>query len=141
MKTFKILFAIFLATTGWGEDLPFSKQTPPDFMQELSLSDNSSVDLATTTYETAFIRMLFVLIGLLLFTCLGVYLFKRFSTNRLQQSNHARNIKILEKRAISPKSMLYLVEVGGKKLLLGESQLELRHLSGLEWIESEKKGL
>lgn len=37
--------------------------------------------------------------------------------------------------------MLYLVEVGGKKMLIGESQLELRSLSSLDWIEPEKKGL
>lgn len=141
MKALKLLFLLFVSLTGFSQDLDPSRETTPDFMQELSLNQNPSLDLATTSYETAFIRMLFVLIGLLIITCLGVYLFKRYATTRLQQSNHTRNIKILEKRAISPKSMLYLIEIGGKKILLGESQLELRHLSGLDWIESEKKGL
>ena len=69
------------------------------------------------------------------------FLFKKFSSQRMTQSNHFRSIKILEKRAISPKSMLYLVEIGGKKILLAESQLEIRNVSNLEWIEIEKKGL
>jgi flagellar biogenesis protein FliO len=142
MKTLKILLTICIPLLSLYADAPAVKLNSPDFSEELCLSESTtSLDLATTSYETAFLRMLFVLIGLLIVLCLGVFLFKKYASSRLQQSNHTRNIKILEKRVISPKSMLYLIEVGGKTMLIGESQLELRHLSALEWIESEKKGL
>jgi flagellar protein FliO/FliZ len=142
MKALKILLTLFTPLLSLCGDELAVRQNSPDFSEELCLNEpTSSLDLAATSYETAFLRMLFVLIGLLIVLCLGVFLFKKYASARLQQSNHTRNIKILEKRAISPKSMLYLIEVGGKTMLIGESQLELRQLSSLEWIESEKKGL
>lgn len=95
----------------------------------------------TKEYESAFIKMIIFLIGLLIFVFIVFFLFKKLSSSRMQHNNHFRTIKILEKRAISPKSMLYLVEVGGKKILLAESQLEIRNISNLEWVEPEKKGI
>lgn len=113
-----------------------SNETLPDYSQE-----PPQLDTTTKTYESAFIKMILSLIGILIFVFIVFFLFKKFASSRIKQSNHFRTIKLLEKRAISPKSMLYLVEIGGKKILLAESQLEIRNVSNLEWIESEKKGL
>lgn len=101
----------------------------------------SPLEKATSSYESAFIKMIFALVVILLLAGLAVYFFKKFSISRMQHNNHFRNIKILEKRSLSPKTVLYLVEIGGKKILMGESQLEIRTLSNLEWIETEKKTL
>lgn len=98
-------------------------------------------DQATHSYEKAFIKMIFILIAILAVVFIIFYLFKRFSSSRMALSNHSRSIKILEKRAISPKSMLYLIEIGGQKILLAESQLEIRNVSNLEWLENNKQGL
>jgi flagellar biogenesis protein FliO len=43
-----------------------------------------------------------------------------------------RSINILEKRALSPKSILYIVEIGNKKILIAESQVEVRALTTYE---------
>lgn len=99
------------------------------------------LESTTKSYESAFMKMILYLAGVLIFVFTVFFIFKKFSSSRVKQSNHFRSIKLLEKRAISPKSMLYLVEIGGKKILLAESQLEIRNVSNLEWIESEKKGL
>ena len=108
---------------------------------DINQSSAPKLEMATTSYETAFIKMIVVLIGLIALALLAFYLFKKISSSNMVQSNHYKNIKILEKRALSPKSILYLIEVGGKKLLIGESQVELRGISELSWIENEKKGL
>lgn len=108
---------------------------------DINQSAAPKLEMATTSYETAFIKMIVVLIGLIALALLAFYLFKKISSSNMVQSNHYKNIKILEKRALSPKSILYLIEVGGKKLLIGESQVELRGISELSWIENEKKGL
>jgi flagellar biogenesis protein FliO len=111
---------------------------------ESSLKNNEEpphLESATKSYESAFTKMIFSLVAILVFVFVVFYLFKKFSSSRIRQSNHFRTIKLLEKRAISPKSMLYLVEIGGRKILLAESQLEIRNVSNLEWIEAEKKGL
>lgn len=99
------------------------------------------LNAATSTYEAAFLKMVLVLIGILAFIFIVFFIFKRFAATRIKQSNHSRTIKILEKRAISPKSMLYLIEIGGQKMLIAESQLEIRPISNLDWIENENKGL
>ena len=109
--------------------LPPMEQAPPE------LHD------ATMTYESAFMKMIFVLIGILVFIFIVFFIFKKFSSTRMKQSNHLRTIKILEKRAISPKSMLYLIEIGGQKILIAESQLEIRPISNLDWIENDNQGL
>ncbi|MCH9631421.1 MAG: hypothetical protein S4CHLAM37_14440 [Chlamydiia bacterium] len=95
----------------------------------------------THSYEKAFIKMIFILVVILGVVFVVFYLFKRFSGSRMAISNHSKSIKIIEKRAISPKSMLYLVEIGGQKILLAESQLEIRNVSDLSWIENSKQGL
>ncbi len=40
----------------------------------------------------------------------------------------SQSIQILEKRMISPKTMLYLIEAEGKQILIAESQLEVKRL-------------
>jgi flagellar biogenesis protein FliO len=137
MQALKVFLLCAVFSSGICDDLTNLAQGNPEIAQE----PIASLDIATTSYETAFIKMLVALILILLLLMIGVFVYKKFAGARLQQSNHTRNIKILEKRAISPKTILYLVEIGGKKLLLGESQLELRHLSSLDWIDVEKKGL
>jgi flagellar biosynthetic protein FliO len=49
------------------------------------------------------------------------YAIKRMMNNRVQQLNTSSLIKVVEQRSLSPKSTLYLVEVHGKTIVLGES--------------------
>jgi flagellar protein FliO/FliZ len=103
--------------------------------------DLSHFQSTTKSYESAFIKMLLCLAGILIFVFVVFFIIRKASSSRLKQSNHFRTIKLLEKRAISPKSMLYLIEIGGKQILLAESQLEIRNVSNLEWLQNEKKGI
>jgi len=140
----KFLFAFFFLIISPSFSLEEGGKTVND--SSFTESEKEPIDLSElqstqASYESAIYKIVFVLLTLILLSALAFYLFKKFASSRMQQANHFRNIKILEKRAISPKSMLYLVEVGGKKMLIGESQLELRSLSSLDWIEPEKKGL
>jgi flagellar biogenesis protein FliO len=83
-------------------------------------------------YGTALIRMLFALgicIGLLILT---VWLLRRMMSARIQRGTKDQAIQLLEKRMISPKSTLYLIEIEGKRVLLAESQLEIRPIHELE---------
>jgi len=59
----------------------------------------------------------------------GTYWFiRRLIQQRLQKGVGEQSIHILEKKMISTKTMLYLIEVEGKKTLLAESHLEIKHL-------------
>ena len=92
--------------------------------------DPREVMPATTSAElgATFVKMLltFVILILLLF---GTYWFvRRLIRFRLQRGIGSSSIHILEKKMISTKTMLYLVEVENKKVLLAESHLEIKRL-------------
>jgi flagellar protein FliO/FliZ len=74
-------------------------------------------------------KMLLSLLILVVLMVGSFLLLRRLMQGRLQRGMAERSIQILEKRMISPKSVLYLIEVDGKKVLLAESHLEVRRLS------------
>jgi len=105
-------------------------------IEEPLITESDNQDLYSTKfqpeYKPAFFKMFFILIALLVLIFLTFWLFKRFTHMRLHQSNLTKNIKILEKRAISPKSMLYLIEIEGKKVVITESNLEIRKIKEID---------
>ena len=86
----------------------------------------------TQNYQKAFYRMFCFLMGIVALIILTYWLMKRFMNAKIQQANESKSIKILERRVISPKSVLYLIEAEGKKVLISESQQEVRPIHSLE---------
>lgn len=108
----------------------------PTKPQEIPFPDEFSQKMSDTlTYENIFIKTVLALIGLLLIIFLGIWVLKKLSGSRTRQMNMLKMVKVLEKRPISPKSILYLVEVAGRKVLISESQLEVRMITQLDWID------
>lgn len=68
-----------------------------------------------------FLNMLATLgfiIGLIL---IAAWFLKRLMTSRLEQKNLESSIKIVEQRTLSPKTMLYLLEIRDKIIVVSES--------------------
>ena len=85
-------------------------------------------EIPHTDYGAGVLKI-FLNIGVLIALLFATYWFlKRIIQARQERGKGTEAIRILEKRMISPKSILYLVEVEGKKVLLAESQLEVRRL-------------
>lgn len=79
-----------------------------------------------------FAKMMFTFL-LLIVLLIGTYwVIKRLIRFKLQSGGIAPSIHVIEKKMISPKTMLYLVEVDNKKILLAESQLEIKRLESFE---------
>jgi flagellar protein FliO/FliZ len=83
-------------------------------------------------YGTAFMQMFFTLIAVVLLLWVTVWFLRNLIQKRLQRGSNAPSIQILEKRMLSTKSVLYLVEVEGKKILIAESHLEVRPISEIQ---------
>ncbi len=66
-------------------------------------------------------KMFFSLIIIIALLLVGVWWFKRSSKSRLFRLNLNTQMKILERRPLSAKASLYLVEVCGKRIVVGES--------------------
>lgn len=84
-------------------------------------------------YGATFARMFLTLTCLVLLLVLTYWFIRRMVQQRLQKGGALQSIQVVEKRMISPKTTLYLVEVEkNKRILMAESQLEIKKL-----LESE----
>lgn len=101
------------------------------------IKKKSSIQETTQSYESAFMKTVMILIFILVLIGFTFWMFKRLSQSRVKQMNYMKSIKILEKRPISPKSVLYLIEISGKQILIAESQIEVRHIHNFEWSDKE----
>lgn len=85
-------------------------------------------DLHPGDYGAAFAKMFITLIALILLMAGTFWFLRRLVRTRQLRGSSKMSIQVLEKRMISSKSMLYLIEVEGQKILLAESQSEIRRL-------------
>lgn len=79
-----------------------------------------------------FLHMLTVL-GLILLVLLGVTWFlKRMLNVRVQQINATSPIKVIEKRALTPKTAIYVLEIYDKRIAIAESHNGVTSLGELK---------
>jgi flagellar biogenesis protein FliO len=83
------------------------------------------------SFKHAFTKMMIALVVLVILVALTFWSLKRLNRAKFHQANNTQSIKIIEKRIISPKSILYLVEVENEKVLIAESHLEVRPIQKL----------
>lgn len=88
-------------------------------------------ELSPGDLGAAFGKMLLTLAALILLLVGSLWLLKKLMQHRLQKGTGEQTIQVLEKKMISPKTMLYVIEVEGKKVLLAESHLEVRKLQDI----------
>ena len=59
-----------------------------------------------------------LIIGLIL---LVAWFLKRFVNSRMEQMNESSQVQIIERRTLSPKAMLYIIEIDNRRIILAES--------------------
>lgn len=111
------------------------------------MNENGELSALDTAIETAaqaapagdlgaaFVKMFLSLIVLVALLLVTFWFVRRVIQQRLQKGVGDAAIQILEKRMISPKTMLYLIEVDGKKILMAESHLEVKRLESFNTLE------
>jgi flagellar biogenesis protein FliO len=100
----------------------------PESPPLLDAIDGQITSVPPGDYGATFVKMILTLTALIGLLFLTFWFLRRLMQQRLQKGNSQQAIQILEKRMISPKTMLYLVEVEKKKILLAESHLEIKRL-------------
>lgn len=68
-----------------------------------------------------FLHMLLILGFIVAGLLFASWLLKRVMSNRLEQMNVSSAIKVLERRPITPKSSIYLLEIHDRRIVVGES--------------------
>ena len=89
---------------------------------------NTTTPPAEVSYEATLLKMLVTLGGLLALVFLTIWCLKKLKQGRLGGFGSQKKIIILEKKPLSPKTLLYFIELDGKKILLSESQVEVKML-------------
>ena len=84
-------------------------------------------------------KVMTILIVLIVGLFLTVWLVKRGFQNRFRSGGGKNQIQVIESRPISPKTVLYLIEVRGKKFLMAESQLEVKRIGDVEIAVSQEE--
>lgn len=84
--------------------------------------------LPVQDYGLAFFKMLMMLLALLAIVLLTVWIIKRWGYGRMGKFKDKQGIHVLERRVLSPKTVLYTIEIEGARILIAESQLEVRAL-------------
>lgn len=128
-KRKKVTHILLLLSTALLWPMVVLAAEPPPAPDQAPAPTSPTFSKATQGYEVAIFKTLGILLLLLALVFLTVWLLRRLSQGRFRSFNQFKSIKILEKRPLSPKSILYLVEVHGKKLLVSESQCEVRSLA------------
>jgi flagellar biogenesis protein FliO len=83
-------------------------------------------------------KMLLMLFGILVLLFVTVYLLKRFSNQRLAKLNRGSDIQIIEKRAISPKTTLFIIKAKNKEFLIAESHVKVREITQFKEAMSDQ---
>jgi flagellar biogenesis protein FliO len=94
-------------------------------------------DEQTDKFLIELLGMLATLGFIIALILIAAWFLKRLVNTRLEQANTQSAIKIIERRTLSPKSMLYLFEVGGKTIFAAESQNGVTRLAELDTILSK----
>lgn len=94
------------------EEIPLPPSLREHPKQELPREDN---------FMREFVKMLMTLGAIITVLLLASYMIKRFTNTRIQQINESSDIKILERRAITAKTSIYLLDIKGKQIAIVES--------------------
>jgi flagellar biogenesis protein FliO len=87
-------------------------------------------EIMVQSYEGAFLKMFLTLIGLLVAVFVTVWIMRKGFRGGRGGSGQA--IQILERKAISPKTTLFLLKINEKKVVIAESQLEIKRIATLD---------
>lgn len=137
MKMRNLCLALFLCAGAFANKQIFEETVNTQPPIEHTHPEAPTEDLAQTSYGHALTKMVLTLAALLALFALSYWLLKKVGRHRVTGMNNLKAIKIRERRPISPKTTLYLLELAGKEILIAESQLDVRPLATYEWPDEE----
>lgn len=91
-------------------------------------------------FFTELLNMLAVLGIIIVIILSTAWFLKRILNTRIQQMNTVSPIKILERRALTPKTTIYLIEINGKGIALAESQNGASLLAEFDNLSNPNEG-
>jgi flagellar biogenesis protein FliO len=142
LRTIKYLCTIFIVSSS----SLFAQQdfAPQDFASQENTSAQDSPymvskDLMPFPDGASFTRMWITIAAALVLLFVTLWLLRRFKTGHFKGFNGCSStLNIIERRTLSPKTMLYIIEINNRRILISESQVEVRTLSQNVTCDPEK---
>lgn len=132
----KWLFALLIPLLAYAEEpAPQPPAQAPTSIEEVK-PEASPVAISSDVYQKQFFRTLVVILIIVGGAVVLILLTRRLSKNRPLLMNHKKNLKILERRQLSPNTYLYHMQMGNKQFVISESKLEVRLIANLDWDET-----
>lgn len=142
MKKFLLfLFCVCQFSLGFAQDDPSEPlilHSNPEMIKDNNDNSNSYFNdfessesqngLGMSRFMGEMLQMAITLGIIIVVMFAATWFIKRMLNTRIQQVNANSSIKILERRVLSAKAMIYLLDVQGKGLLIGETHSGLTRL-------------
>ena len=125
-----------------------SKEAPPFPSEQLSKEKmlrtpsfeekEDDTILNNSRFTGEFMKMLFFLGLIVAFMLIGSYFLKKMIHTRVQQVNQDSAVKVIEQRALSSKTTLYLLNVNDQEILIAESPSGVVSLGQLKTVSNRE---
>ena len=142
MRILLLLFTLF------GPLQIFSDESKPPKTEEAQPSENEENQTivrptgdppfsSESDYQKQFTKTLIAIVIIIAVAFLIIWILRRYSPARTLNTNARKNIKILERRHLSPNTYLYHVQIGDKQVIIAESKFHVTTVTTLDWNEDQ----
>lgn len=133
LHTIKYLFIVFSVSSA--SLFAQMENTPSQDHNASNLPYSVSKELMPFPDSASFTRMWITIAAALVLLFVTLWLLRRFKTGHFKKfGGNSSTFTIIERKTLSPKTMLYIVEINNKRLLISESQVEVRTLTSENMI-------
>lgn len=137
LHTIKYLFIVFSVSSA--SLFAQMENTPSQDPHVNDLPYSVSKELMPFPDSASFTRMWITIAAALILLFVTLWLLRRFKTGHFKKfGGSSSTLAIVERKTLSPKTMLYIVEINNKRLLISESQVEVRTLTSEDISSLEK---
>lgn len=116
-----IFFSISLCGLLFAEEPAPAKSIEKSFKDPFSLEEPVPEVIDQSKFLGEFFYMLLMLAVLITLVYFLAWFMRRMTTIRIDQYNEGSSMKIVERRQVSQRTTLYLMEVEGKKIVMAET--------------------
>lgn len=93
----------------------------PDSFQQWERQNADREAREETVYGELWSKTLMLLVAILAFLFIATWFMKRFDRFKIKPQDKSTRILLIERKVLSPKSVIYLIEIDGSKIALSES--------------------
>jgi len=115
------------------------EETGPTFPAAFEEELKKAEEQGESKFYSEFMNMLFYLGIIVAFIFVFLWILKRLLSSQMQQANVTSSVKILERRALTQKTSIYVLQVFGRVLTVADSTNGVTLLSDVPYSEEHHK--